>query len=172
MTVLLREAVGERLRRARTAQSRTLRDVSRAARVSLGYLSEVERGRKEASSELLASICDALELPLPELLVTVAGDMDESLVAPATVEHASTAEIDGGRLVPSLIGTELGEAEPAGERELAGTEAHGGPETRVSIDEATRVSIDEAAGDLRLQSVLSQRIGAPVRTSGGVVVAA
>ena len=73
MTVLLREAVGERLRRARTAQSRTLRDVSRAARVSLGYLSEVERGRKEASSELLASICDALELPLPELLVTVAG---------------------------------------------------------------------------------------------------
>ena len=53
MTVLLREAVGERLRRARTAQSRTLRDVSRAARVSLGYLSEVERGRKEASSELL-----------------------------------------------------------------------------------------------------------------------
>ena len=163
MTVLLREAVGERLRRARTAQSRTLRDVSRAARVSLGYLSEVERGRKEASSELLASICDALELPLPELLVTVAGDMDETLVAPATVEHAATADIDGGRLVPSLIGTQLSEDDLAA-GELAGAEAHQEPETRVSADDAT--------GDLRLQPMLSQRIGAPVRTSGGVVVAA
>ncbi|MDR2113791.1 MAG: helix-turn-helix transcriptional regulator, partial [Bifidobacteriaceae bacterium] len=48
----------------RLRQNRTLREVSAAARVSLGYLSEVERGQKEASSELLASICDALELPL------------------------------------------------------------------------------------------------------------
>ena len=62
MTVLLREAIGDRLRHARTNQRRTLRDISRAARVSLGYLSEVERGQKEASSELLASICEALEL--------------------------------------------------------------------------------------------------------------
>ena len=75
MTVLLREAIGDRLRHARTNQRRTLREVSRAARVSLGYLSEVERGRKEASSELLAAICDALELPLAELLNTVASDM-------------------------------------------------------------------------------------------------
>ena len=50
---LLREAVGHTLRDARTSQSRTLRDVARQARVSLGYLSEVERGQKEASSELL-----------------------------------------------------------------------------------------------------------------------
>ncbi len=158
MTVLLREAVGERLRRARTAQSRTLRDVSRAARVSLGYLSEVERGRKEASSELLASICGALDLPLPELLVTVAGDLDgsQSMVAPAT-----PAEIDGGQLVPSLIGTELAETE-LGEGELSGAEA--------SADAA--VSADDSANDLRLQAVLSQRISAPVRTAGGVVVAA
>ena len=75
MTLLLREAIGERLRQTRTTQSRTLRDVSRAARVSLGYLSEVERGRKEASSELLAAICHALELPLDELLRRVAGDL-------------------------------------------------------------------------------------------------
>lgn len=75
MTVLLREAIGDRLRRTRTYQQRTLREVSRAARVSLGYLSEVERGRKEASSELLSSICEALELPLDELLVRVAGDV-------------------------------------------------------------------------------------------------
>src|SRR6201999_883049 len=75
MTVLLREAIGDRLRHARTTQHRTLREVSRAARVSLGYLSEGERGRKEASSELLAAICHALGLPLDELMRRVAGDL-------------------------------------------------------------------------------------------------
>jgi transcriptional regulator with XRE-family HTH domain len=73
--MLLREAIGDRLRRTRTSQRRTLREVSRVARVSLGYLSEVERGRKEPSSELLASICDALDLPLDELLRRVANDL-------------------------------------------------------------------------------------------------
>jgi transcriptional regulator with XRE-family HTH domain len=66
---LLREVIGAVLRRARTTQRRTLREVSDAARVSLGYLSEVERGRKEASSELLSAICDALDVPLSQLLV-------------------------------------------------------------------------------------------------------
>jgi transcriptional regulator with XRE-family HTH domain len=75
MTLLMREAIGGSLRRARTSRSRTLREVSNQARVSLGYLSEVERGRKEASSELLAAICEALDLPLPDLLVEVAETM-------------------------------------------------------------------------------------------------
>lgn len=75
MTVLLREAIGDRLRYARTTQSRTLRDISRAARVSLGYLSEVERGQKEASSELLASICEALDMSLGGFLGDVAIDI-------------------------------------------------------------------------------------------------
>jgi transcriptional regulator with XRE-family HTH domain len=75
MTLLLREAIGGSLRRARNGRSQTLRDVAGRARVSLGYLSEVERGRKEASSELLAAICDALEFPLAELLTEVAADM-------------------------------------------------------------------------------------------------
>ncbi len=66
--VLLRSLLGEALRRARQRQHRTLREVSAAARVSLGYLSEVERGQKEASSELLASICAALGVPLSEVL--------------------------------------------------------------------------------------------------------
>lgn len=66
--VLLRESVGQALRRARTEQSRTLRDVARDARVSLGYLSEVERGQKEASSELLNSICEALGLTIGSLM--------------------------------------------------------------------------------------------------------
>ena len=72
MALLLREAIGAGLRRARTARRRTLRDVSRRARVSLGYLSEVERGRKEPSSELLAAICDALDVTLPDLLTEAA----------------------------------------------------------------------------------------------------
>ncbi|MFP5023407.1 helix-turn-helix domain-containing protein [Pseudonocardia phyllosphaerae] len=73
--MLLREAIGSGLRRARTARRRTLRDISRAARISLGYLSEVERGRKEPSSELLAAICEALDITVPELLTGVAADM-------------------------------------------------------------------------------------------------
>jgi transcriptional regulator with XRE-family HTH domain len=69
--VLVREAVGLTLRASRTSQSRTLRDVAREARVSLGYLSEVERGQKEASSELLNAICAALGLSLSDLFSDV-----------------------------------------------------------------------------------------------------
>jgi XRE family transcriptional regulator, stress-response regulator len=66
--VLLRHLLGDVLRRLRLRQGRTLREVSAAARVSLGYLSEVERGQKEASSELLAAICSALGVPLSRVL--------------------------------------------------------------------------------------------------------
>ena len=66
--VLLRHLLGDALRRLRLRQGRTLREVSASARVSLGYLSEVERGQKEASSELLASICSALGAPLSHVL--------------------------------------------------------------------------------------------------------
>lgn len=80
--MLLRNALGETLRNARTSQNRTLREVSTAANVSLGYLSEVERGRKEASSELLASICDALELQMPDVLDTVSRNLrDDSRIS-------------------------------------------------------------------------------------------
>lgn len=123
MTVLLREAIGDRLRHARTTQHRTLREVSRAARVSLGYLSEVERGRKEASSELLAAICHALELPLADLLHRVAADVsaldvrtvDDVAVPAASVARTeggpvpakSDAALQGGRMVPAVVGTDL-----------------------------------------------------------------
>src|ERR1700722_16425932 len=73
--VLLRRMLGDVLRRHRLRQSRTLRDVSVAAGVSLGYLSEVERGRKEASSELLAAICRALDVSLSEVLREVSDDL-------------------------------------------------------------------------------------------------
>ncbi len=69
--VLLRHLLGDVLRRLRLRQGRTLREVSAAARVSLGYLSEVERGQKEASSELLAAICTALNTPLSHVLSEV-----------------------------------------------------------------------------------------------------
>ncbi len=85
MALLLREAIGDSLRRTRMSQSRTLREVSNRARVSLGYLSEVERGRKEASSELLAAICDALAVPMSDVLSDVSETMaDASERAKAT----------------------------------------------------------------------------------------
>src|SRR3569833_976814 len=72
---VLRRLIGDALRRERLAQQRTLREVSGAARVSLGYLSEVERGQKEASSELLAAICEALDVPLSRVLRDVSGEL-------------------------------------------------------------------------------------------------
>jgi transcriptional regulator with XRE-family HTH domain len=91
MTALLREVVGDVLRRARTEQGRTLREVSDSARVSLGYLSEVERGRKEASSELLSAICGALDVPLSRVL----SDAGEEL---ARVEHAALARVSAANI--------------------------------------------------------------------------
>jgi len=68
---LLRSVLGEALRRARLEQGRTLADVANAARISMPYLSEVERGRKEVSSEVLAALCDALGIDLADLLIAV-----------------------------------------------------------------------------------------------------
>ena len=73
--VVLRREIGDVLRGARQRQGRTLRQVSGRARVSLGYLSEIERGRKEASSELLAAICAALGVRLADLLVEVVAEL-------------------------------------------------------------------------------------------------
>ena len=72
---LLRTVVGDVLRRNRLGQRRTLAEVARDARVSMPYLSEVERGRKEASSEVLAAVCDALGIELSDLLAEVRGDL-------------------------------------------------------------------------------------------------
>src|SRR3954449_10497202 len=69
--VLFRRLLGEVLRSRRMEQGRTLRQLCADARVSLGYMSEIERGQKEASSELLAAICNALDVPLSEILSEV-----------------------------------------------------------------------------------------------------
>ena len=82
---VLRTLIGEALRTTRLGQERTLREVSSAARVSLGYLSEVERGQKEASSELLASICRALGVRLSDVLREVSETLSQVEPAPLPV---------------------------------------------------------------------------------------
>ena len=91
--ILLRRELGDVLREQRQSQGRTLREVSAAASVSLGYLSEVERGEKEASSELLASICGALHLPLSEVLGQVSERVaeTEALTAPVALPLPTAA---------------------------------------------------------------------------------
>lgn len=89
--VILRRVIGDELRRLRQDQGRTLRDVSASARVSLGYLSEIERGRKEASSELLAAICAALDVPVSSLLRSVSDEM-EVLETISAIHAASVAQ--------------------------------------------------------------------------------
>jgi len=89
---LFRTTLGEVLRRARLDQGRTLADVAQAAKVSMQYLSEIERGRKEASSEVLAAICDALETDLPDVLAEVGRGLAGALGQPATVVRLGTGQ--------------------------------------------------------------------------------
>ncbi|CAM4270584.1 anaerobic benzoate catabolism transcriptional regulator [Mycobacterium basiliense] len=102
MTSLVREVIGDVLREARTSQGRTLREVSDAARVSLGYLSEVERGRKEPSSELLNAICDALQIPLSGVLVgageRMASEERASQAAPTQAAPTQAATATGATI--------------------------------------------------------------------------
>lgn len=83
--VLFRRLLGDVLRARRMQRGLTLREVSAEARVSLGYISEIERGQKEASSELLASLCTALEVPLSDVLREVSDAVRrQELAAAAT----------------------------------------------------------------------------------------
>jgi transcriptional regulator with XRE-family HTH domain len=102
--VLLRQLLGDVLRRLRVRQGRTLREVSASARVSLGYLSEVERGRKEASSELLAAICAALDTPLSQVFREVSDNF-----ALAELQHEPVLGMprEPGLRVPAETGAGL-----------------------------------------------------------------
>jgi transcriptional regulator with XRE-family HTH domain len=102
--VLLRQLLGDVLRRLRLRQGRTLREVSASARVSLGYLSEVERGQKEASSELLAAICGALGTPLSQVFREVSDNF-----ALAELQHEPVLEMrrEPGLRVPAEAGPGL-----------------------------------------------------------------
>ena len=85
--VLFRRLLGDVLRDQRMQRGMTLREVSKEARVSLGYISEIERGQKEASSELLASLCTALEVPLSDVLreVSDAVAVEEAAIGAVTL---------------------------------------------------------------------------------------
>ena len=109
--VLLRQLLGDVLRRLRLRQGRTLREVSASARVSLGYHSEVERGQKEASSELLAAICGALNTPLSQVFREVSDNFalaelqnEPVLAIPREpglrVPAEASVGLDGERFVP------------------------------------------------------------------------
>ncbi|MDF2968427.1 MAG: putative transcriptional regulator [Nocardioidaceae bacterium] len=88
--IVLRRLLGDVLRQQRMRQGRTLRQVSGDARVSLGYISEIERGQKEASSEMLAALCGALDVPLSAVLREVS-----DLLA---LEEATQSAGEGRRL--------------------------------------------------------------------------
>ncbi|MFC7489174.1 MULTISPECIES: helix-turn-helix domain-containing protein [unclassified Knoellia] len=93
--ILLRHELGEVLRERRQEQGRTLRDVAAAGAVSLGYLSEVERGVKEASSELLGAICEALDIPMSVVLDETAQRVArvESITAPVSLPVGDRASV-------------------------------------------------------------------------------
>jgi len=124
--VLLRRILGDTLRSQRLAQRRTLREVSSAAKVSLGYLSEVERGQKEASSELLSSICEALGVPLSEVLRDVS-DTLEVAEAPA----ASASVLNAVEPVASLGGGAVGG--DGAELEVVGAGVGGNGHSRLEV---------------------------------------
>ncbi|MDA2984524.1 MAG: helix-turn-helix transcriptional regulator [Actinomycetota bacterium] len=98
---LLRSHIGAALRNARISRKKTLRQIAGSARVSLGYLSEVERGQKEASSELLNSICHSLGLSLTALLENV-GDSLEKLEP----SNLALLDIKSSHCVDDSIGIE------------------------------------------------------------------
>jgi transcriptional regulator with XRE-family HTH domain len=144
--VLLRRVIGDALRARRQGQHRTLREVSTAANVSLGYLSEIERGQKEASSELLAAICEALGARLSEVLgevsdtLALAEDMDGVLVP---VEPAPVESTGSGAAVPQPAARAAAQtaAQPAMKSAAAAKAAEAAAVRQVTTDGAVSVSV-------------------------------
>ena len=136
--VLLRQLLGDVLRRLRLRQGRTLREVSASARVSLGYLSEVERGQKEASSELLAAICGALNTPLSQVFREVS---DNFALAELQNEPVLGVPREPGLRVPAEASVGLDTMDPMdGERGFAQIS------TMVPDEESSLEFADDQAG--------------------------
>ncbi|MFK3672204.1 helix-turn-helix domain-containing protein [Leifsonia aquatica] len=111
--MLLRHALGSVLRRIRTEQGTTLRQLSETSRVSIPYLSEIERGRKEASSEILAALCRVLEVPEGELLTRVAAEFAGAAGAQATAPAQVLSLVPERDEVPASQTAVAAVAEPA-----------------------------------------------------------
>ena len=115
--VLFRRLLGEVLRAHRVEQGRTLRQLSADARVSLGYMSEIERGRKEASSELLSAICGALDVPLSAVLLGVA---DAVALEEAAMGLRLSKDLEP-TLEPGLKAVDLGSVPIEGTQQVTGS---------------------------------------------------
>jgi transcriptional regulator with XRE-family HTH domain len=137
--VLLRHFLGDALRRLRLRQGRTLREVSAAARVSLGYLSEVERGQKEASSELLASICGALGAPLSQVLREVS-------------DNFALAELQNEPVLTGIREPSQGTAGPEPATVARKPQAGAVAGRQVTIPVGSRLAADAAARNLAVQA--------------------
>ncbi len=109
---VIRQVIGETIRAIRLRQRRTLRQVSASARVSLGYLSEIERGQKEPSSELLAAICSALDVRLSDLFAEVSDTMrrDEKRADVARLAAGMVGAVTPGAVIP--VGPRLASTAP------------------------------------------------------------
>lgn len=179
---LLRRVLGDALRARRHGQQRTLREVSTAANVSLGYLSEIERGQKEASSELLASICEALGSQLSEVLREASDSLaraertggglagrrvaEGQLTDPVRVGPAERDTALAGAELPRVrSGPATAELAPAASAELAPAQLTGEPATprQIITDGAVSVSV-RRDGPLRttLHATRTRRSGHPV----------
>lgn len=171
--VLVRHLLGGVLRRQRMRQGRTLRQVSADARVSLGYISEVERGQKEASSELLAAICAALDVPLSTVLQEVSEELAQAEQTVPAQAGAATAPAER-ELVPARELTS-----PAPARELTPSNALSHELTTAhelepsgDLEPATAgVGVPALAKRLETRLIDSQRISASDKHSDVVVAA-
>jgi len=134
--VLLRHLLGDALRRLRLRQGRTLREVSASARVSLGYLSEVERGQKEASSELLAAICSALGAPLSQVLREVSDNF--------ALAELQSEPVFADVMEPAIEVTGLGHS-PA-QAGKAGEQVPVGPVASEHVDRVAAQRVSASAG--------------------------
>lgn len=147
--ILLRRVLGDALRARRQSQHRTLREVSGAANVSLGYLSEIERGQKEASSELLSAICDALGAQMSELMRDVSDTLElAELTESGLLDRARRLEpagVGSGSGPAPAPATESGEpiefAAPLQRESQREPEAFGGTVTNFVGDGAVAVAV-------------------------------
>ena len=160
--ILLRRVIGDALRARRQAQHRTLREVSTAANVSLGYLSEIERGQKEASSELLAAVCDALGARLSEVLrdvsSTVATTEQREGVAPEQREAAVPENRDAEVPVGQPAAAQPATPEPA---MASASAASGQVEAETGQVDAVSTLVDgDVAVTVRRDGPLSARLTA------------
>ena len=158
--VLLRRVIGDALRARRQGQHRTLREVSTAANVSLGYLSEIERGQKEASSELLSAICEALGARLSEVL----GEVSDTL--------ALAEGVDGvlAPLEPAPVGTSGAGTNPV---PLKGTPMKAAPSKTGEAPAVRQVTSDGTVSvSVRQESPLKATLHATRKRGRDIVYAA